>query len=381
MNLDCIDRLFSYPSRGNEKNLIAMQKIDAAQNHPHHRFASIHVAGTNGKGSVTTKIATALQKSGRKVGLYTSPHISTFRERIQVDGHLMELEFAEHYLPWLFSFIEKENLQPSFFELLTSMAFEYFAQQQVDVAVLEVGLGGGLDATNIVTPILSVITSIDYDHMQILGSTLDEIAQAKAGIIKPNVPVVVGPHAMLSPIIDAAGKNLIAAPQANGYYDHENSAIARAALEYLRVPESAIASGVQIRPPCRFQVVDSLPVILDVAHNPDGFSHLAQALELFYPDQKFHVALAMGQGKDPVQCVEKIQGCASKISCVSNGHPRLYAAADLLSLLQNNGFENLHLAESLDDVLSLHEPTVVCGSFYIMNDARRALHIDLGIVQ
>lgn len=377
MNLELIHRLFSYPARGNGKDLSVMQKIDAWQNHLHRRFETIHVAGTNGKGSVTTKIASALQKSGCKVGLYTSPHISTFRERIQVDGHIIPPDFVEEFLPRLFAFIEKENLQPTFFELLTALAFECFAAEQIDVAVLEVGLGGALDATNVVTPILSVITSIAYDHMEILGLTLDEIAATKAGIIKPGVPVVVGPHASLSPILNAAGKNLILAPQADGYYDHENSAIARTALEYLRVPEEAICDGLKARPPCRFQIIDMGPVILDVAHNPDGFSHLAQALEIYYPGMKFHFALAMGRGKDPVRCVEKIQSQAFKISCLSNSHPRLLSVTDLLSSLQLNGFENVYPAVSIDEVLSQNDPTVICGSFFIMNDARRALKIDV----
>ena len=185
-----------------------------------------------------------------------------------------------------------------------------FPEQKIEIAVLETGLGGQFDATNVVTPALSVITSIHYDHCEILGFTLDEIAQAKAGIIKEGVPVVVGPRAQLSPILDAARKNAILAPQGNGFYDHENNAIARAALEFLNVPEPAIAMGLQRRPSCRFEIVDPRPVILDVAHNPDGFAHLKQALEWNYPGERFHFVFAMGKDRDPVECVTAIRRSA-----------------------------------------------------------------------
>lgn len=373
---DWVQRLFSYAARPRAaRNLLTMRSIDAWQNHLHRRFNSIHVAGTNGKGSVALKIASALCSAGLSVGLYTSPHISSYRERIQVNGALIDEEFVLQFLPKLFSFVDQKKLAPSFFELLTALAFEYFAAKKIDVAVLETGLGGQFDATNVVTPILSVITSIEYDHCEILGSTLDEIAAAKAGIIKDRISVVVGPRARLSPILDAAQRNAILAPEGDGFYDHENNAIARSALEALRTPEPAIAAGLLCRPPCRFEVVDSRPIILDVAHNPDGFAHLRQALEWHYPGQRFHLIFAMGKTRDAAACIRQLGDIPTRIACVSSGYAKLFSSHDLHRQLQADGFIHAYPASSLEEALRCGEPTVICGSFFIMSDARRLLGI------
>lgn len=164
--------------------------LDGHYGHPHHSFKTIHVAGTNGKGSCSHTIAALLQTNGYKVGLYTSPHLVDFRERIRVNGQSISEEYVV-------DFVEKgrgffEPLHPSFFELTTAMAFNYFRDMGVDIAVIEVGLGGRLDCTNIITPELSVITNISFDHTQFLGNTLGSIAREKAGIIKRGVPVVIG---------------------------------------------------------------------------------------------------------------------------------------------------------------------------------------------
>lgn len=164
--------------------------LDAYFGHPHRSFRTIHVAGTNGKGSCSHTLAAILQSAGYRVGLYTSPHLADFRERIRVNGtpvpESFVIDFVEKHRPFF------EPLHPSFFELTTAMAFHYFALQQVDVAVIEVGLGGRLDCTNIIQPDLCVITNISFDHVQFLGNTLAKIAGEKAGIIKPHTPVVIG---------------------------------------------------------------------------------------------------------------------------------------------------------------------------------------------
>ena len=164
--------------------------LDAHFGHPHTRYQTIHVAGTNGKGSSSHTLASILQADGHRVGLYTSPHLVDFRERIRVNGVMMPEEYVVDFVREERSFFEP--LHPSFFELTTALAFKYFAEQEVDIAVVEVGLGGRLDCTNIITPQLSIITNISVDHTQFLGHTLPEIAHEKAGIIKPHVPVVVG---------------------------------------------------------------------------------------------------------------------------------------------------------------------------------------------
>lgn len=164
--------------------------LDEHFGHPHRKFKSIHVAGTNGKGSCSHTLAAILQEEGYKVGLYTSPHIIDFRERIKVNGVCISEQYVVDFVEKEKNFFEK--LHPSFFELTTAMAFKYFAEQNVDYAVIEVGLGGRLDCTNIITPILSVITNISLDHTNFLGDTLEKIAKEKAGIIKENIPVIIG---------------------------------------------------------------------------------------------------------------------------------------------------------------------------------------------
>ena len=159
-------------------------------NNPQHRFKSIHIAGTNGKGSVSHMLAAILQSAGYKTGLYTSPHLKEFGERIRVNGKMISedfvIDFTERIQPLI------EEIEPSFFEITVAMAFDYFVKEKVDIAIIEVGLGGRLDSTNVITPEISVITNIGWDHMNLLGNTLEKIAGEKAGIIKPGVPVIVG---------------------------------------------------------------------------------------------------------------------------------------------------------------------------------------------
>lgn len=164
--------------------------LDEHFGHPHRQYKTIHVAGTNGKGSCSHTIAAILQSAGYKVGLYTSPHLVDFRERIRVNGQPVSQDYVIRFIEQEKDFFEP--LHPSFFELATAMAFKYFADQQVDVAVVEVGLGGRLDCTNIISPDLCVITNISFDHIQFLGNTLAQIAGEKAGIIKTGIPVVIG---------------------------------------------------------------------------------------------------------------------------------------------------------------------------------------------
>ncbi len=177
-------------SKAYKKDLTNTVALCKAVGNPHHKLICIHVAGTNGKGSVSHMLASILQANGLKTGLYTSPHLKDFRERIRINGECISekdvIDFVEKIKP------EIHSIEPSFFEITVAMAFDFFANQKVDIAIIETGLGGRLDSTNVITPILSVITNISYDHMDLLGNTLPEIASEKAGIIKPNVPVVVG---------------------------------------------------------------------------------------------------------------------------------------------------------------------------------------------
>lgn len=173
-----------------KKGLQNTLALDKHFNHPHTNFKTIHIAGTNGKGSCSHSLASILQEAGYKVGLYTSPHLVDFRERIRVNGQCISKERVVKFVKDERKFFEP--LHPSFFELTTALAFKYFDEQKVDIAIIEVGLGGRLDCTNIISPILSIITNISFDHTQFLGDTLAKIAAEKAGIIKKGVPVIIG---------------------------------------------------------------------------------------------------------------------------------------------------------------------------------------------
>ena len=187
---DCVPMFQNVGAQGYKEGLANTLALNEHLGHPHRSYRTIHVAGTNGKGSCSHTIAAILQSAGYKVGLYTSPHLVDFRERIRVNGQMISEDYVVRFVAEQRPFFEP--LQPSFFEVTTAMAFKYFEEQRVDIAVIEVGLGGRLDCTNIITPILSVITNISFDHTQFLGHTLAAIAAEKAGIIKAGVPVIVG---------------------------------------------------------------------------------------------------------------------------------------------------------------------------------------------
>ncbi len=202
------------------------ETLDAHFGHPHRNYATIHVAGTNGKGSTAHLIAATLQSAGLRVGLYTSPHLVDFRERIRVNGEPVSEEYVVDFVERERGFFEP--LRPSFFEITTAMALRYFSDAEVDVAVIEVGLGGRLDCTNIISPVLSVITNISLEHTALLGSTLAEIATEKGGIIKPATPVVIGERtpetaAVFSRIAEEKGAPLFWADEDDEIIDFDNT--------------------------------------------------------------------------------------------------------------------------------------------------------------
>lgn len=353
MHSSLINKLFSYPGR-NIRSFDAMRRLDELLGRPHQAFRSIHIGGTNGKGSVSTKIAEALRLSGYKTGLYTSPHISSFQERIQINGMQIPESTAERLLETIFYQVDTHHLPVSFFDLLTALAFLYFAEEDVEYASIEVGLGGRLDATNVIDPILAVITSIGLEHTHLLGTCLEQIAFEKGAIAKPGVPFIAGPKA--APFFPQA----IAAPQAlESFYDYENRSIARTALEQLKLPTSAIEEGILIRPPCRFEILGD--VILDAAHNPDAIQRLIDALEFHFPSQKFPFYLAFSQDKDWKTCLKILRPRASHIFFLRHSISRLVDPHLLAAHCPGS--------EITDSIGT----GVVTGSFYIMDMAREQL--------
>ncbi len=275
---------------------------------PQDKWPSIHIAGTNGKGSVSHLIASTLQSQGYKVGLYTSPHLVDFRERMRVNGAMIPKDAVERFIDQWRAMADEYPDKPSFFELTMMMAFTWFADEQVDYAVIETGMGGRLDSTNIITPLLSVITNISWDHAQFLGDTLPKIAGEKAGIMKPGVPVVIGEaeseveqvfrtHAAEtgSPIIEAynqidtkANAKLESVCPLHGDYQHKNINTARVASRELRnrgveISDSSILDGFarvmsQTGLRGRWEVISDTPLtICDTGHNEAGIrSNVAQ---------------------------------------------------------------------------------------------------------
>nr|WP_042248421.1 folylpolyglutamate synthase/dihydrofolate synthase family protein [Nonlabens ulvanivorans] len=287
---------------------------------PHLSFSTIHVAGTNGKGSTCHMIASVLQEAGYNVGLYTSPHLKDFRERIKINGVMVSEDYVVAFVNRNKLFFESNQL--SFFEMTVGMAFQYFKEQEVDIAIIETGLGGRLDSTNIIKPLVSVITNIDKDHVAMLGNTLIKIAGEKAGIIKNNVPVVVGERrdSLRNCFRESAIKKHSIYHQVNyrlkplatdlkGEYQKYNSRVAQTALNVLTQSSNFKISLAQLEAGLlkvaantglrgRYELLQVQPrVIADTAHNKAGIKTLVKQLKL-EKFNKLHIVLGMVSDKD-----------------------------------------------------------------------------------
>ncbi|MDD6758773.1 MAG: bifunctional folylpolyglutamate synthase/dihydrofolate synthase [Paraprevotella sp.] len=314
--------------------------LDKHFQHPHRQYATIHVAGTNGKGSVSHTLASILQSQGMKVGLYTSPHLTDFRERIRVNGEMIPQARVVSFVEQERTFFEP--LHPSFFELTTALALQYFAEENVDIAVIEVGLGGRMDCTNIIQPLVSIITNISFDHIQFLGNTLEKIASEKAGIIKPGIPAIVGEWGKESVAevfmnkAEEAGTSLVFADRENeivdftltpgqGYTYHtatfgtihgeleglcqeKNTATILEAIKALRrkgihISNQAVQDGfakVSIHTGLRGRwqkIADKPLTICDTGHNVGGMQYITRQLATT-PHQALHIVIGMVNDKD-----------------------------------------------------------------------------------
>lgn len=372
-------------------DLAVMQLLSKAWHYPHLSFNTIHIAGTNGKGSVSLKIAKALELAGYKVGLYTSPHLFSFCERIRIGDEMISEEEVIVGLKRLFSLVYLLKVTPSFFELATLLAFDFFRQRKVDVAVIETGLGGRLDATNVIEPLISIITSISKEHTEILGESVAEIAQEKAGILKPGIPIVLGPHAHHPVIIAKAESVQCPVHVVEGsfpFYDLENKATSLKALKILKtsfssLSDEAIEQGIQVRPPCRFESFHG--AIFDVAHNPDGYKRLMEALTFHFPDKSFRFVIGMCEDKDIRECLKVVVSKACHIHFVAADRPRAASVAVLYAHLKETGSVTCTLAPSIfegvagacEQTNASNEILVICGSFYIMEEAKQTLAASL----
>jgi dihydrofolate synthase / folylpolyglutamate synthase len=351
---------------------------------PHQAYPVIHVAGTKGKGSVCAMCASALRAAGYKVGLYTSPHMQDYAERIQLDGrpipHADLVDLVDELRPALDQSKRLTTFEITTFEITTALAFLYFAQQGATAVVAEVGLGGRLDATNVVHPLVSVITSISYDHTQVLGNTLEEIAAEKGGIIKPGVPLVISPQKeaarlvfermaaergapllevgrefQFSPIMTSLERQSLAVWRVQGEtagepvkltipllgaHQLENAATAYAALEVaqeggLKLTKSAIQHGfAAVDWPGRFEVLRSdPPLVIDSAHNRDSALRLRQTLETYFPGQRAVLIFGASEDKDISGMLEELSPVISRVIFTRSYHPRAIQPEKLLELV------------------------------------------------
>ncbi len=399
-------------------NIIA---LCSALGNPQNKFKSIHIAGTNGKGSTSHMLASIFQHSGYKTGLYTSPHVKEFGERIRRNGEMIDEDFV-------IAFTEKtkqlcKDIQPSFFELTVAMAFDFFAKEKIDIAIIETGLGGRLDSTNIISPILSVITNIGYDHMNLLGNTLPEIAFEKAGIIKSNTPVVIGStnhdtrqvflkkaHNESASVYFAEEKfTCLKVSKADnhlqcdikeiesgivdsylldlsGMYQAKNLCTVLTALNALRnteykIDKSCVKNALQnIKGTTgligRWDIISNNPlVVYDVAHNKEGIQEVLNQLNQFHPNSSVHFVLGFVNDKDISGILNMLPKNASYY--FTNAHiPRALAHDDL----KKSADENNLIGKSYNDVNDAIDAAkkaakesdiiIVCGSFFIIGEIR-----------
>jgi dihydrofolate synthase/folylpolyglutamate synthase len=390
---------------------------------PQTKFKSIHIAGTNGKGSTSHMLAAILQQAGYKTGLYTSPHLSDFRERIKINGEIIPEEtviaFTEKTIPIT------EKIEPSFFELTVAMAFDHFAKEQVDIAVIETGLGGRLDSTNVITPLVSVITNIGFDHMNLLGNTLPEIASEKAGIIKPGVPVVIGATLPETRPVFASKAASLNAPIyfAEDIYQTSNIQYGNHLLQvditdiFNDITESFsldLNGLYQVRNLCtvlcaegllvehgfdipgetekyalshvkqltglhgRWELIREKPLlVLDVGHNEDGIKAiLANLQQVRY--ERLHIITGMVNDKD----IDKVLSLLPKTATYyfTNAHiPRALPFAQLverakLHELYGEGYDDVNdaVAAALKKA-SVNDMILVCGSVFVVGEVDQLL--------
>lgn len=421
---EAIDYIENTGKFGINLGLQRIKRLLSFLGNPEKDLKVIHVGGTNGKGSTVTFISSVLKSQGCRVGIYTSPYIERFTERIRInDDEISEEDVArliDEIRPLVDRLVEEGLEHPTEFEIITACAFKYFKEKQVDFVVLEVGLGGSFDATNVVDPLLSVITTISYDHMNILGDTLSKIAFEKAGIIKKGKPVVIYPQekeAMFM-LLDAAGnkgakvylvedmkyevKNdtvdgiVFDVSGWNSYKDlkirmlgqHQvmNAMTALLAIEVLRiegykVDDSAIYKGFEsARWPGRFEILHKSPyIVLDGGHNVQGIQVLVNAVKKYFNGRQITIVCGMLRDKNYPDMVKGLTEISDTFITVKPDSPRALTAEELKNVIEGSG-KTAIAAESVEDAVKIglestkHDDVLLfCGSLYMIGHARGIL--------
>ena len=386
---------------------------------PQQKYPSVHVAGTNGKGSVCALCAASFQEQGYRVGLFTSPHIHGALHGIRINGEVARVDELEETFQAMSPVLSSSNGW-THFEIVTTLAFLHFLRKKVDAAVIEVGLGGRLDATNVITPVVTVITSIDYDHISILGNTLKEIATEKAGIIKPGVPVVVAPQtaeakqailsvakAQNSPVIQVGKDYLFDRLRSNldgqdlrvwekstgnglnlhinmlGGYQVENAATAFAVLRIadehgFKIADAAIKRGfTAARWPGRFELLQkNPPVVLDAAHTPAAALRLRQSLDEYFLQSELITVIGVSTDKDLEGLLSPLLPRLGTVITTQSSHPRAMPAiklADLLGTMGISASAEPDPAQALEAALSMvsgNSAVLIVGSVFLVEQVR-----------
>ena len=426
-----IDYLKSLTKFGMNLGLTRIEELLRRLGNPHGHLAIIHIGGTNGKGSTTAMIASILKTAGYKTGMFSSPHLHSYTERFLINGEpIAERALAkliERAKPHLENMVAEGFEHPTEFEVSTALALLYFAEEKTDYVVLEVGLGGAIDSTNVVTPLISVITNISLDHMDYLGNTVEEIAQVKAGIIKPGVPVVTAAKGTALQIIRetamAKGSRLIEVTRdvtwsvldkdvktgcqqfvidglqnkyhvslpLLGKHHQSNAATAVAAVEMLfhgsghHLPAAAIVEGLRIvHWPGRLELVEGSPlVVIDGAHNYAGAKALKQALSEYFTGRGMIFVLGMLADKERAKVVAELAPLGRAVVVTRSNNPRAGDWAELATYLREylsdvQCIENV--GEAIEAAVAMARPDeVVCitGSLYMIAEARQALGLSL----
>ncbi len=411
-------------SSGIKPGLSRIEALLREMGQPEKGLKTVHIAGTNGKGSTAFMLSAVLSQAGYRVGRFISPHIHSYRERFTINDTFIEEEEFLSYLAQVQKHIKNLSERPTEFEILTAIALEYFRDKQVDLAILEVGMGGIYDSTNVIEPVVSVITGIDYDHTQYLGTSLEEIARNKAGIIKKKVPLVMGPvnlpawqviaaraRELDSPLYPSSLAEVTreAQPSLEGqllklafsgqvidkvflpspaYYQLENLAVAFTALQVLKMAGFSWTEGdmkaalAKLRIPGRMEIVRiNPPFILDAAHNPQAASVLASSLDDILPGKKKILVLGVLDDKDAQNILKPLghNTRALVLSRPEGGRSKnwkrlkedglsLFPGAD--SYMEEDIIEAIKVGESL---LKLGDYLLITGSFYLLDKARKYL--------
>ncbi|MCH5198456.1 MAG: bifunctional folylpolyglutamate synthase/dihydrofolate synthase [Oscillospiraceae bacterium] len=419
---DAVDFYHSLERFGINPGLGRIDALCEVLGRPEKKLRCVHIAGTNGKGSVCAEIASVLKAAGHKTGLYVSPYVLEFRERMQINGEMIPentLIKITSAVKEAVSKLNEEGIYPTEFEAVTAAAFKFFADEKCDVVVLETGLGGRFDATNIITePVVSVITSISLDHTGILGNSLGEIAAEKCGIIKNKCYTVTPadqPEEALAVIRDSAeNKNSILfeadketlfetlssditgtvikyrdteikLPFA-GEHQRQNFAVALKAIEVIGVSGiditvKQIKEGIENAfIPARTEILCSSPlIILDGSHNDGSTAALGEYIKNYLPDKKVLAVMGMMADKDCKKAISNLSGCFAHIIAVSPSNPRAMKADTFCAMLTESGFSAEYISDpvkavnSAFEALENYDALVVCGSLYLAADVRESI--------